>query len=92
MLCEVLSAQQFSDFQEALSGFGYRAFYEIWDSELTIHDVSLGLKYPDGSDYQFKEYHNILVSKNKFAPRFFETIAEILSRSSLGLTKLNPVP
>jgi FkbM family methyltransferase len=92
MLCEVLSAKQFRDFQEALEPLGYSVFYEIRDAELTVHEVSTGLKYSNGSDYQFKEYHNILVSKHRFAPGFFEGIADILSRSSLGLAKLNPAP
>lgn|GEM_PF-1703878 len=90
MLCEVLSARQFGDFQEALLALGYGAFYEIRDAELTLREVTEGLKYPNGSDYQFKEYHNILVARNKFSPHFFKYIADILSRSSLGLAKLNP--
>jgi FkbM family methyltransferase len=91
MLCEVLSAQQFSAFQEALTKIGYKAFYEINDADLTMRAVLPGLKYEDGSPYEFKEYHNILVARNRLGPAFFETIAETLSRCSLGLAKLNPI-
>jgi len=90
ILCEVLSAKQFGDFQDTLSALGYGAFYEIRDSDLTVHEVTANLKYRNGSDYQFKEYHNVLVAKHKFSSHFFEDIAGILSCSSIGIAKLNP--
>lgn len=87
LICEVLSKQQFADFVDVLTGFGYQGIYVIDDDNLMVREVDHDLKFNSGEPYEFSAYHNVLFSGHKLHQLFFNDLRRLVAGSRLGYSQ-----
>lgn len=90
ILAEVLSKNEFAALFEDLARFGYTSAAWIDDDNLKLRPVSRDMKLPDGSDYVYRGYHNVLFSPGKLSAQFAAEIGAVIAASKLGGQRFNP--
>ncbi|WMS42272.1 FkbM family methyltransferase [Acuticoccus sp. MNP-M23] len=84
LVLEILSRENLMEMVDVLRPHGYAAVYVIDDTNIAIHEYSMDLKDHKGDDYEFREYHNVLISRTKLHRNFRDQLAQVIAASPIG--------